>query len=85
MIGSIVSIALFMFAHLLTAVWWASKMTANATSMNKAIDRLSKVLEKHDDRFYEKREASDQIARRDREITDIWGAIDSLRQRKRNE
>ena len=79
LIGSMVGVGLFMVGHLITAVWWAGRMTANAESMNKSIDRLATTLSRHDDIFYEKREARDQIARRDKEISDLWGAINSMR------
>jgi hypothetical protein len=71
LIGSIVAIGLFMTAHLITAVWWASQVTAAINAMKSAINELRSDIKGHDGRFYEKVEAKEQIIRRDKEINDV--------------
>lgn len=78
-IGATVTLGIFVLGHIFTAVWWAAKMTANVASMAMAIDRLTTTLDKHDNRFYDKKEAKEQIARRDQEVKDIWIEIKRVR------
>jgi hypothetical protein len=79
LVGAIVSIGLFMTAHLITAVWWASQVTAAIRGMKDAIDELRSDIKGHDGRFYEKQEAKEQILRRDKEINDVRVDLSVLR------
>jgi hypothetical protein len=77
--GSVVSIGLFMVVHLVTAVWWASQVTAAIDSMKDAIKELRADLKNHDDKFFGKQEAKDQVAKRDREMAELWLAVNLVR------
>jgi len=77
-IGSFCSIALFMIAHLITAVWWASQITATLNSMKDTVNNLRDDIKSHDFRFYEKQEAKEQIARRDAELNQVWGTVKEI-------
>ena len=79
MITGLVSMCVFMISHLVAAVWWAGKISGNVDRMSSAIEKLDKVLDNHSKEFYGKEEAKEQIARRDKEVDDIWGAINSIR------
>jgi len=69
-----------MVAHLLAAVWWASKITFSVDRMGSLVEKLETVIETHSKEFYGKEEAREQIARRDVEIKDLWGGVNSVRQ-----
>jgi hypothetical protein len=78
-IVSIVALAITILVHLVATVWWASKMTANQTSMKETIDKLSSKLDDHSDVLYTKHQAHDDFVARDAQLAALWKRQDELK------
>ncbi len=65
--------------HVVTTVWWASAITTTLRFMTIELKHLRDQLNTHDGKFYEKNEAKEQVAKRDKELSDVWSEISKLR------
>lgn len=79
-----VALALLFIAiigHVVTTVWWASAITTTLRFMADELKRIGKQLADHDGKFYEKDEAKEQVAKRDKEVEALRDEISVMRDR----
>lgn len=75
---------LAIIGHVVATVWWASAITTTLRFMADELKRIGKQLADHDGRFFEKGEAKEQVAKRDKELSDVWNEISKLRDKVSN-
>ena len=72
---------LAIIGHVVTSVWWASAITTTLRYMTEELKRLGHQIGSYDGKFYEKTEAKEQVAKRDKEISDVWTEVSKIREK----
>jgi len=76
--GIIVAIGGSVFVHILTAVWWASKINATLGFLEKTILALNDTIVRHDANRYTVNDATKDFSIRDEQIKAAHRRIDDL-------
>jgi hypothetical protein len=66
--GAVLTVGIFMLGHLITAVWWASKITTLLDGINGSLKKVTQVTEDHAKTFFLKEEADRYIALRNQQM-----------------
>lgn len=80
-VAAIIGLVLAIIVHIVATVWWASSITTTLRFQAMELKRIGQQLGLHDGKFYEKEEAREQVAKRDREVSELWSAISVIREK----
>lgn len=75
----IISTAGAVIVHVITAVWWASKINTTLGFLQEAIKTFNATLASHDADKYTIKDATKDFSIRDQQITALWKRIDELK------
>ena len=78
-IAIIVTLALFVVGHLITTVWWASKVSTLLDRVQTDLRDIVTELKAVRNVYVTKDDYLQRMISTDKEHTAIWGAIDALR------
>lgn len=77
--GIIVAIGASVLVHIITAVWWASRIDTTLTFLSNTITVLNDTIVRHDANRYTTQDAAKDFSIRDRQIEAIFRRIDELK------
>lgn len=77
----VIGLFLAIIAHVVASVWWASAITTTLRFNTHELKRIAQTISDHGGLFYEKGEAKEQIAKRDKELSDVWSEISKIREK----
>jgi len=78
MIGTIIAFAALFLAILgqtMAAVYWAGVFTTNIKNLTATVEKL----QSRDDLFVREKDYLQQVANRNREVSDLWKSLNDLR------
>jgi hypothetical protein len=78
-IGIVLSIGMATFIHIVTAVWWASKINATLNFLQTSIHSLNDTILRHDANRYTTNDASKDFSIRDEQIKAAHRRIDEIK------
>ena len=78
-IGAIVTLGVFVIGHLMTTIWWASRVNTLLDVVQNKLSEIVVNLKAMESSYVKKEELAYRVATSDKEHAAMWKQIDDLK------